>query len=73
MKNSGLDSGMFIDSDEDVENEHHKYLNDGNESDYSNYSIDNHSRKPSNYNMAWPQSYRSASPPCALCVSICHE
>ncbi|XP_027934582.1 amino acid transporter AVT1C-like [Vigna unguiculata] len=60
MKNSGLDSGMFIDSDEDVENEHHKYLNDGNESDYSNYSIDNHSRKPSNYNMAWPQSYRQS-------------
>ncbi|WVY97170.1 hypothetical protein V8G54_029321 [Vigna mungo] len=61
MKNSGLESGMFIDSDEDVENDQHKYLNDGNDSDCSNYSNENQSmRKPSNFNMAWPQSYRQS-------------
>ncbi|KAG2403291.1 Amino acid transporter [Vigna angularis] len=57
MKNSSLESGIFIDSDEDVENDQHKYLNDGNDSDCSNYSNE---RKPSNYNMAWPQSYRQS-------------
>lgn len=71
MKNSGLESGMFIDSDEDVENDQHKYLNDGNDSDCSNYSNENHSmRKPSNFNMAWPQSYRSASPVCIVCFDL---
>jgi len=74
MKNSGMESGMFIDSDEDMEKDLHKDENDGNDSDYSNYSNENNSmRKPSSYSMAWPQSYRLASPVCAHCVLICHE
>ncbi|KAL9319096.1 hypothetical protein ACSQ67_015613 [Phaseolus vulgaris] len=61
MKNSGMESGMFIDSDEDMEKDLHKDENDGNDSDYSNYSNENNSmRKPSSYSMAWPQSYRQS-------------
>jgi len=64
MKNSASESGLYIiESDEDVEKDLQKDENDGNESDYSNDSNENQSmRKPSNYSIAWPQSYRSAPP-----------
>ncbi|RZC25242.1 Amino acid transporter AVT1C isoform E [Glycine soja] len=62
MKNSASESGLYIiESDEDVEKDLQKDENDGNESDYSNDSNENQSmRKPSNYSIAWPQSYRQS-------------
>lgn len=76
MKNSASESGLYIiESDEDVEKDMQKDENDGNDSDYSNDSNGNLSmRKPSNYSIAWPQSYRSAiTDVCVLCFSIWHE
>ncbi|KHN22348.1 Vacuolar amino acid transporter 1 [Glycine soja] len=62
MKNSASESGLYIiESDEDVEKDMQKDENDGNDSDYSNDSNGNLSmRKPSNYSIAWPQSYRQS-------------
>lgn len=62
MKNSVSENSFIIESDEeDVEKDLNKGGGDGNDSDSSSYSTENPpQRKPSSYNISWPQSYRSA-------------
>ncbi|XP_076957368.1 amino acid transporter AVT1C-like [Bidens hawaiensis] len=62
MKNSESDQAFFIESDEDDEKDSIKGEDDGNETDVSNYSDDNHQHqgKPSSLNPSWPQSYRQS-------------
>lgn len=61
MKNSISDQAFFIES-EDYEEDKDSIRgeDDGNDSEFSNYSDDNpqHQRKPSSLNPSWPQSYR---------------
>ncbi|KAK7279624.1 hypothetical protein RJT34_24679 [Clitoria ternatea] len=62
MNNSVSDNSFIIESDEeDEEKDLNKGGDDGNDSDSSNYSNDNPpQRKPSSYNISWPQSYRQS-------------
>lgn len=62
MNNSVSDHSFIIESDEEEEEkEFNKGGDDGNDSDSSNYSNENPpQRKPSSYNMSWPQSYRQS-------------
>jgi vesicular inhibitory amino acid transporter len=66
MNNSVSDHSLYIESDEeeDAEKEFDKgegNNNDGNVSDYSDYSADNQQQiKPGSYNTSWPQSYRQS-------------
>jgi len=61
MNNSVSDNSFIIESDEeDEEKDLNKGGGDGNDSDSSSYSTENPpQRKPSSYNISWPQSYRS--------------
>lgn len=61
MNNSVSENSFIIESDEeDEEKDLNKGGVDGNDSDSSNYSNENPpQRKPSSYNISWPQSYRS--------------
>lgn len=54
------DNSLILESDEeDEEKDLNKGEGDGNDSDSSNYSNENPpQRKPSSYNISWPQSYR---------------
>ncbi|MFS8012451.1 putative amino acid transporter, transmembrane domain-containing protein [Helianthus anomalus] len=63
MKNSESDQAFFIESDEDDDKDSIRGEDDGNESEFSNYSDDNphHQSKPSSLNPSWPQSYRQVS------------
>ncbi|XP_024973377.1 amino acid transporter AVT1C-like [Cynara cardunculus var. scolymus] len=63
MKNSVSDHAFFIESDdEDEDKDSIRGEDDGNDSDFSNYSDENpqHQRKPSSLNPSWPQSYRQS-------------
>ncbi|XP_027365704.1 amino acid transporter AVT1C-like [Abrus precatorius] len=61
MNNSASDQSFIYESDDDVEKELHRDEHEGNDSDYSNDTNENQSmRKPSSYNIAWPQSYRQS-------------
>ncbi|XP_071734579.1 amino acid transporter AVT1C-like [Rutidosis leptorrhynchoides] len=63
MKNSESEQAFFIESDEDDEDkDSNRGEDDGNESEYSNYSDDipQHHEKPSSLNPSWPQSYRQS-------------
>ncbi|KAJ0465553.1 putative amino acid transporter, transmembrane domain-containing protein [Helianthus annuus] len=62
MKNSESDQAFFIESDEDDDKDSIRGEDDGNESEFSNYSDDNphHQSKPSSLNPSWPQSYRQS-------------
>ena len=65
MKNSVSDQAFFIESDdEDEEKDSIRGEDDGNDSDFSNYSDENpqHQGKPSSLNPSWPQSYRQVTP-----------
>ncbi|KAG9138886.1 hypothetical protein Leryth_007507 [Lithospermum erythrorhizon] len=63
MNNSISEQSLYIESEEDEEQQFDKEEN-GSDSDSSNYSNDNdhHSpqRKPSSLNPSWPQSYRQS-------------
>ncbi|QCE07921.1 solute carrier family 32 [Vigna unguiculata] len=62
MNNSVSENSFIIESDEeDVEKDSNKGGGDGNDSDSSSYSTENPpQRKPSSYNISWPQSYRQS-------------
>ncbi|WVY98327.1 hypothetical protein V8G54_030478 [Vigna mungo] len=62
MNNSVSENSFIIESDEeDVEKDLNKGGGDGNDSDSSSYSTENPpQRKPSSYNISWPQSYRQS-------------
>ncbi|KAH1191459.1 Amino acid transporter AVT1C [Glycine max] len=62
MNNSVSENSFIIESDEeDEEKDLNKGGVDGNDSDSSNYSNENPpQRKPSSYNISWPQSYRQS-------------
>ncbi|XP_019433817.1 PREDICTED: vacuolar amino acid transporter 1-like [Lupinus angustifolius] len=62
MKNSISENSIYIESDEeDEEKDLNKGGDDGHDSDSSNYSNENPpQRKPSSYNISWPQSYRQS-------------
>ncbi|KAE9589893.1 putative amino acid transporter, transmembrane domain-containing protein [Lupinus albus] len=62
MNNSISGNSIYIESDdEDEEKDLNKVENDGYDSDSSNYSDENPpQRKPSSYNISWPQSYRQS-------------
>ncbi|ESW15730.1 hypothetical protein PHAVU_007G097200 [Phaseolus vulgaris] len=62
MNNSVSENSFIIESDEDdVEKDFNKDGGDGNDSDSSSYSTENPpQRKPSSYNISWPQSYRQS-------------
>jgi len=61
MKNSESDQAFFIESDEDEDKDSIRVEDNGNDSEYSNYSDDNpHQGKPSSLNPSWPQSYRQS-------------
>ncbi|KAK7268260.1 hypothetical protein RIF29_20955 [Crotalaria pallida] len=62
MNNSVSENSIFIESDEeDEERDLSKGGDDGNDSDSSGYSHENPpQRKPSSYNISWPQSYRQS-------------
>ncbi|CAI9780065.1 unnamed protein product [Fraxinus pennsylvanica] len=66
MKNSVSEQSLYIESDEEDEEKPYDAggdEQDGNESDFSNYSNDNknsHQSKPNSYNTSWPQSYRQS-------------
>ncbi|TKY51619.1 Vacuolar amino acid transporter 1 [Spatholobus suberectus] len=62
MNNSVSDNSFIIESDEeDEEKDLNKGGGDGNDSDSSNYSNENPpQRRPSSYNISWPQSYRQS-------------
>ncbi|CAJ1976734.1 unnamed protein product [Sphenostylis stenocarpa] len=64
MNNSVSENSFIIESDEeDAEKDLNKVGDDGNESDSSSYSTENPpQRKPSSYNISWPQSYRRHTP-----------
>ncbi|XP_022841481.1 amino acid transporter AVT1C-like [Olea europaea var. sylvestris] len=67
MKKSVSEQSLYIESDEE-DHEEKPYdaggdEQDGNDSDFSNYSNDNknsHQSKPNSYNTSWPQSYRQS-------------
>ena len=71
MKNSVSEQSFYIESeDEDEEKELNKGEDDGNDSDFSNYSNDNRQQgKPNSLNTTWPQSYRSLSLSLSLSLS----
>ncbi|XP_019435520.1 PREDICTED: vacuolar amino acid transporter 1-like isoform X1 [Lupinus angustifolius] len=59
MKNSASETSFYVESDE--EDAEREIQNEGNDSDYSIDSNENHpQRKPSSYSMQWPQSYRQS-------------
>lgn len=63
MKNSISDHAFFIESDdEDEDKDSIRGEDDGNDSDFSNYSDENpqQQQKPSSLNPSWPQSYRQS-------------
>ncbi|EXC32916.1 hypothetical protein L484_013031 [Morus notabilis] len=62
MNNSASDHSFYIESEEeDDEKEFPKGEDNGNESDSSDYSVENQQQnKPSSYNTSWPQSYRQS-------------
>ncbi|CAH1438399.1 unnamed protein product [Lactuca virosa] len=63
MKNSVSDQAFFIESEDDEEDKDSiRGDDDGNDSEFSNYSDDNpqHQSKPSSLNPSWPQSYRQS-------------
>ncbi|XP_047172070.1 amino acid transporter AVT1C-like [Vigna umbellata] len=62
MDNSVSENSFIIESDEeDMEKDLNKGGGDGNDSDSSSYSTENPpQRKPSSYNISWPQSYRQS-------------
>ncbi|KAK7357020.1 hypothetical protein VNO80_16301 [Phaseolus coccineus] len=62
MNNSVSENSFIIESDEDdMEKDLNKDGGDGNDSDSSSYSTENPpQRKPSSYNISWPQSYRQS-------------
>ncbi|KAL5139417.1 Amino acid transporter AVT1C [Glycine soja] len=62
MNNSVSENSFIIESDEeDEEKDLNKGEGGGNDSDSSNYSNENPpQRKPSSYNISWPQSYRQS-------------
>ncbi|GMN51030.1 hypothetical protein TIFTF001_020186 [Ficus carica] len=64
MNNSASDHSLYIESEEeDEEKVFHKGEEDedGNESDSSDYSVENpQQNKPSSFNTSWPQSYRQS-------------
>ncbi|KAK4487228.1 hypothetical protein RD792_006548 [Penstemon davidsonii] len=69
MKNSVSDQSFYIESEEEDEEKTYRrgeYNNeDGNDSDYSNYSDENddenrYQSKPNSLNTTWPQSYRQS-------------
>lgn len=63
MKNSVSDQAFFIESeDEEEDKDSIRGEDDGNDSEFSNYSDDNphHQNKPSSLNPSWPQSYRQS-------------
>lgn len=63
MKNSVSDQAFFIESEDDEEDKDSiRGEDDGNDSEFSNYSDDNpqHQSKPSSLNPSWPQSYRQS-------------
>ncbi|KAL8136403.1 hypothetical protein V2J09_002404 [Rumex salicifolius] len=60
MTNSASDQGIYIESDEEGDEEK-LLLNSDNDSDSSDYSGDRMpDSKPSSYNPSWPQSYRQS-------------
>ncbi|KAL8247571.1 hypothetical protein R6Q59_008787 [Mikania micrantha] len=62
MRNSDSDQAFYIESDGDEDKDSIRGEDDGNESEFSNYSDDNPPRqsKPSSLNPSWPQSYRQS-------------
>ncbi|XP_076923967.1 amino acid transporter AVT1C-like [Bidens hawaiensis] len=64
MRNSESEQAFYIESDEDEDNNDSIVgEDDGNDSEFSNYSDDNNTRqqsKPNSLNPSWPQSYRQS-------------
>ncbi|CAL0321293.1 unnamed protein product [Lupinus luteus] len=59
MNNSLSQNSIYIESDDEDEKDLNKGEGEGYDSDSSNYSGENPpQRKPSSYNISWPQSYR---------------
>ncbi|XP_076911080.1 amino acid transporter AVT1C-like [Bidens hawaiensis] len=64
MRNSESEQAFYIESDEDEDNNDSIVgEDDGNDSEFSNYSDDNNTQqqsKPNSLNPSWPQSYRQS-------------